>query len=128
MDISISNDIESVKLLDSTRDIRLEDLENSLRRAIQSPIGFLSLFTLSDQGLDYIDSDIGTSVYELLAEPLTSDFISNLQSAIYQAINTSDLLVEVSNLTIQVIDLNSINVVLEVKDLDGTSRNISVNL
>lgn len=130
MDISINDDIETVSLLDKSRDLRLETLENSIKRAIQTPLGYLSLFTLDQQGLNYIDSSIGSTIYELLAEPFTSDFIYEVQSAIYQAVEFSDLSIEISNINFQILDLNSINVTLEIKDLllDGELKIININL
>jgi hypothetical protein len=130
MDITINEDIETIELLDKKKDLRLENLEASVRRAIQTPLGYLSIFTLEEQGLNYLDSTIGSSIYQSIAEPVTLDFISQIQSAIYESISSSDLLIEVSNISIQLIDLDSINIILEINDLlnNGESLTINVNL
>lgn len=130
MDITLFKDLETVSLLDNSQDLIIENLENSIRRAVQTPLGYLGTFTLENQGLNYIDSEIGSLVYELLAEPLNSDFIYQIQSAIYESISSSNLSVEISNINIQILDLSTINILVEIRDLlsDGEIKLININL
>lgn len=76
---------QDIAILTSTGDI----IRHLVRRAILTPIGYLSRPVLEQGECRYIDADYGDGIYRELGEPFTYDFLSRarkyIEGALYYA-------------------------------------------
>ena len=81
-----------------------------LKRALQTPIGHLTMFSLQDETINLVDNLYGNDVYKELSEGLTLNFIARVRNHIINAINRANLQNKVSDVQVSVSDNHTIQI------------------
>jgi hypothetical protein len=78
--------------------ITISDYINVLvRRAVETPLRYIAMWSYSSEGLDYIDEKYGNGIYFKLSEPGTNVLISGMRQDVINAlVSVEDYITDVS--------------------------------
>lgn len=98
-------------------EIRTDAESTLVRRSLETPYAYLKLWT--DNPYSLIDNTFGNRIYELLSDPFSNAFMSGFSSYINQALSHVTDYIDIIDLTIEAINLNSIEVRLTYKSKES---------
>ena len=81
-----------------------------LVRALQTPFGYISIYVLSQGGVDIVDDLYGNNIYKELSEGLTLNFISRVRNHTVNAIERAGLAQNVDSVQVNVLDSHTVQI------------------
>ena len=87
-----------------------DNLTLRLKRALQTPLGGISMYTLSQGGIDVIDGLYGNNIYRELSEGLTLNFLARVKSHVVDAISRANLTADVDSVEVDVLDPHTVQI------------------
>lgn len=89
---------DGIKLYDVSPQTVEESVHEILRRAVETPLGYIEEVIIEDGSIKYIDSNFGNEIYKDLSEGITPTLIRKLNIHINNAL---DIVRPISNLLIE---------------------------
>ncbi len=81
-----------------------------LKRALQTPLGYISIYVLGDGGVDIVDDLYGNAIYRELSEGLTLNFIARARRHTINAIERAGLTQSVDSVQVSVLDTHTVQI------------------
>jgi hypothetical protein len=85
-------------------------LTTRLRRALQTPLGNISIYALAEGGVDIVDDLYGNNIYKELSEGLTLNFISRVRNHTINAITRAGLRQNIDSVQVNVLDSHTVQI------------------
>ena len=85
-------------------------LTQRLRRALETPFGYISMYVLTEGGVSMVDDLYGNNIYKELSEGLTLNFISRVRNHTISAIERAGLAQNVDSVQVNVLDSHTVQI------------------
>jgi hypothetical protein len=85
-------------------------LTDLIKRALQTPIGNISIYTMTDGNLSIVDDLYGNFIYQELSEGLTINLISKIRVHIIEALKRANLTNKVNSVEVSILDSQTIQI------------------
>ena len=111
-------------------DICLDDTQTALinlvKRTLQTPLGYITLYTKGTSGIDELDINYGDNIYQRLSEPFTSSTLLDIQSDIKTALNILSNIpsIVITNVCIYSYTIDSIDIAVEYSINNATTSTV----
>lgn len=125
----------SETLSDGERKVRagfdLESTNNtlpiSIRRAIQTPLGYIQQPSLTEGNITFIDSNYGSLIYNELSEGITLNLLSRIRSHITNSLRVAGYLINIADIKLSAVDTYTIQLYITYTD-NTAPTNITLEL
>lgn len=87
-----------------------------IRRAIQTPFGYLKEPALQEGNIDFIDANFGSRVYDELSEGINLNLLSRLKSHVINSLRVAGYLLNIADLQVGVVDTYTIQLYITYTD------------
>lgn len=85
-------------------------LTERLKRALQTPFGYISMYVTAEGGISIVDDLYGNNIYKELSEGLTLNFISRVRNHTINAIERAGLTQNVDSVQVNVLDSHTVQI------------------
>jgi len=132
-DINIIQATETVsdngRTIPATFDLEVTNntLPLAIKRAIQTPFGYIEQPSLSEGNITFIDSNYGSLIYNELSEGITLNLLSRIKSHITNSLRVAGYLVNIADIQLSVVDTYTIQLYITYTD-NNLPTNITLEL
>ncbi|MBD2201537.1 hypothetical protein H6G33_09280 [Calothrix sp. FACHB-1219] len=136
IDITIFNQDLQISSIDTEEDEPLYDLVLSqplptedllLKRVLQTPYGYITLWGLDEEGIDYLDDEYGNQLYSILGEPLTPSWINDSNNYLKKALSFIEDVVSISFVEMYQSTIDSISFRITYTSVKGNTETINTS-
>lgn len=84
-------------------------LATLIRRAIETPRGYIGQPVISTLSIEYIDNTFGSDIYRELSEGITLNFLARVKTHIINSLNTANLGTYIDNVMVNMTDAYTVS-------------------
>lgn len=93
-----------------------DDITLRLKRALKTPVGYLSMYYLTDSDVEVYDSLYGNAVYQELSEGLTLNFLARVRTHVGDAIRRAGLTAKIKEIDVGILDSHTVQIYISYTD------------
>jgi len=109
---------DSGRTVEATFDLEItnDNLSTMIKRAIQTPLGYIEVPSLKEGSIEFVDSNFGSLIHSELSEGISLNLLSRIKSHIINSLKTVGLLVNIADLQISAVDTYTIQLYITYTD------------
>lgn len=104
-------------------------IDKLVRRAVETPLRYISMWSFTEQGLDIVDENYGDGIYFKLSEPGSAILISGMKQDVQNALKFVEKYTDILSVETNLIDFKTIYIEVTYRDkLTEIENQTSVNI